>query len=85
MDYKAPARPAKADTVDYAYFKREHRRNFEPEIAVRPQKALPAAVSEIGAPQVNSTLPPRPGRAYHYNKSAHQPPHSGYFPIINCE
>lgn len=84
LDYVAPARPKDSSTVNYAYFKRDNRRNFESEIAIRPQKALPSG-NEYSTIAPTSGLPPRPGRPHHYNKSAHQPPHSGYFPIINCE
>lgn len=79
MNYTPAPRASDSNTSGYAYFKRDNRRNFGAEIAVKPTKALPAPESP------NSELPPRPGKRHAFQKSAEQPPSAGYFSIVNCE
>ena len=88
--YTSFERKAESYTSDYAYFKRDHRRQFPPTVAVKScdySKLLPVPDLIIQNEQSSSVVepPPVPGKRRVYSKSQEQPPQSGYFPVINCD
>lgn len=87
MGYTPFERKPENYTSNYAYFKRDSRRDFPATVAIKPdilKRSLPVPDIVLQSDSEPS-LPPVPGIRRKWMKSAEQPPSNGYFPIINCE